>query len=91
MPCLLIMLGLFLPRVVLFLLWLLTPYLTRAFETALWPLLGFFVMPYTTLAYAIAINEGGALKGVWLALLVLGILLDLGAHHGTARSRRRDD
>jgi hypothetical protein len=90
MPCLLIMIGLFVPRLTLFFLWLLSSYLSRAFETHLWPLLGFFVLPYTTLAYAIAINEGGALKGIWLALFVLGILLDFGVLGGTAHSRRRN-
>jgi len=89
MPCLLILVGLFIPRVTLFFLWLLTGYVGRAYETSLWPLLGFFFLPYTTLAYAIAMNEGGSLKGFWLVLFVLGILLDFGVLGGASRTRRR--
>lgn len=91
MPCLLILMGLFIPRVTLFFLWLLTSYLNRAYETHLWPLLGFFFLPYTTLAYAISMNEGGALKGFWLVLFVLGILLDFGVIGGASQSRRKKD
>lgn len=88
MPCLLIVIGLFVPRVVLAFLWLLTDYLSRAYETQLWPLLGFLFLPYTTLAYAIAINQGGGVNGIWMVLFVLGVLLDFGVIGGTARSRR---
>lgn len=89
MPCLLILIGLFIPRVTLLFLWLLTGYVGRAFETTLWPLLGFFFLPYTTLAYAISIQEGGSLKGLWLVLFVLGVLLDFGVLGGAERTRRK--
>lgn len=78
-----------LPRFTLFFLWIFTTYIGRAFHTWMWPFLGFFFMPYTTLAYAAAMNEGGGLNGIWLALFVIGVLLDFGAFGGARESRRR--
>ena len=89
MGCLLAVLGLLTPRVVMVLLWLFTNYLSRAFETFIWPLLGFIFLPTTTLAYAVAQNSFDGLKGIGLLIFVLGVLLDFGLLGGGARSRRR--
>lgn len=92
MPCLLVLLALFLPRVVLVLVFLLSDYLGRAYDTLLWPLLGFFFMPLTTLAYAWAINSHGSVDGLYLVIVVLAVLIDLGSLGGgghSYRSRRR--
>jgi hypothetical protein len=86
--CLLALLGLITPRIVLALLWLFTTYLSRAFETFLWSLLGFFFLPTTTLAYAVAVNSLDGIEGWGLALLILGVLLDFGLLGGGARARR---
>jgi hypothetical protein len=59
-------------------LWLFTDYLARAFDTWIWPTLGFFLLPTTTLAYAIAQNEFGGVQGWGLVVLVLGVLIDAG-------------
>jgi len=90
MPCcLLVVIGLAVPRITLFFMWLFG-YLDRAYVTAIWPLLGFFLLPYTTVCYAIALNHlGGLNNGVGLALFVVGVLLDFGVIGGGARSRRR--
>ncbi|MBL7648895.1 MAG: hypothetical protein JNK74_22190 [Candidatus Hydrogenedentes bacterium] len=82
MPCLMILIGAFFPRVVLVLVWL-TGYGARAFDSTIVPLAGFFVMPYTTLAYAIAMNEVGAVHGLGLALVIVGVVFDLGGWGGT--------
>jgi len=52
----------------------------------LWPVLGFLFMPYTTCAYAFAVNSLGGLQGWGLAALIVGVLLDLGSHGGGASS-----
>jgi hypothetical protein len=91
MGCCLGVLGLMFPRIALVVMWV-AGYGGRAFETMLWPLLGFFLMPYTTCAYAIAMNERGEIAGWGLALLILGVFFDLGSHGGSGRSyahRRR--
>jgi hypothetical protein len=89
MGCLLALLGLITPRVVMVVLWLFTNYLSRAFDTFIWPLLGFIFLPTTTLAYAVATNSFDGLRGIGLVLFVLAILVDLGLLGGGARSRRR--
>ena len=60
-------------------LWLFSEYLSTAFGTWVWPLIGFFLLPTTTLAYAVAENRYGGVKGVGLVLVILGVLVDLGA------------
>jgi hypothetical protein len=92
MPCLLALIGFFFPRLVMVVLWL-SGYMGRAFQTALWPLLGFFFAPFTTLAYAIGMNSnGGHIDGIYVILLIVAVLLDIGVIGGggrQARMRRR--
>lgn len=78
MPCLLAALAFFAPRVVIILLVIFSTYIGQAYQTVLWPLLGFFFAPYTTLAYAFTINEHGAVEGIYLLLVVIAVLFDLG-------------
>jgi hypothetical protein len=90
MPCILTVIALAFPRLILFLVFLMSNYLSRAYQTMLWPLLGFFFMPLTTLAYAWAINSGGSVQGLYLVIVVLAVLMDLGLlGHGEASRRRR--
>jgi hypothetical protein len=80
MGCLAGLLVLATPRFVMVVLWIFTNYLSRAYDGWLLPLIGFFVLPTTTLTYAIAENssKGEGIKGFGLVLVVLGVLLDLG-------------
>ena len=89
MPCLVALIALAFPRFAIFLVWLFSDYLGSAYHTVLWPLLGFFFMPFTTLAYAAAINTHGSVSGFWLVLVVLDVLTDLSANGGSAAARRR--
>jgi hypothetical protein len=89
MPCLIGLLALITPRIVLLVVALFTGYLGRAYDTLLWPVLGFFFMPLTTLAYAFAINEGGAVQGYYFFIVLLAALIDLGVIGGASRRRRR--
>jgi hypothetical protein len=88
MPCLVVIALLGLPRLALLLFWLLTDYTKTAFETRVWPLLGFLFLPYTTLCYMWAANATNHhVNGGWVFLIVLGVLVDLSAH-GSAKRRR---
>ena len=79
MGCILAVLALAVPRVLMFLAFLLTDWFGRAFQTRLWPLIGFLFMPYTTLAYMAAmLNNHHALSGGWLALFMFAIVVDAG-------------
>lgn len=91
MPCLLGLLGLITPRVVIVVLVIFTDYIGRAFDSFPWPLLGFFFLPTTTLAWAWATNTRGEVAGVHLIVVVLAVLLDLGVIGGgrSSLARRR--
>jgi hypothetical protein len=89
MPCLLGCLALFFPRLAIILVWLFSDYLWQAYKTALWPVLGFFFLPLTTLAYAWAVNTNGTVSGIYLVVVVVAVLIDLGLLGGGADSGRR--
>jgi hypothetical protein len=86
MPCLLIVIALLLPRVTMFFIWLLSDWFSRAYETVIWPLLGFFFMPYTTLAYMAAmLNNNHEISAGWLVVVIIAVVVDLSHHGETAR------
>jgi hypothetical protein len=78
MPCLLTLLALFVPRVVVVGLWLLTTWFQGIFESMLWPILGFFLAPTTLLWYSVVVNvydgEWGALQ---IVIGVIAVVIDL--------------
>lgn len=90
MPCLLAILALGFPRLVILLLAIFSDYLSRAFHGEwIWPLLGFFFMPFTTLAYALGMNRNGGISGLYLVLLIVAVLMDFGAIGTGAKARRK--
>lgn len=88
MCCVLILVALVGPRLALFVLWALSDYLSRAFDTFLLPFLGFLFLPWTTLAYAVAQNSLGGVHDLGLILVVVGVLADVGVLGGGASQRR---
>ena len=89
MPCLIVIFLLGLPRLALLAAFLFTNYAKTAFDTVLWPVLGFFFLPYTTLCYMFASNATNhQINGAWVFLVVLGAFLDL-VVTGSAKRRRR--
>src|SRR5262245_50169630 len=77
MPILLVLFGLLAPRVTLLIAGCAGAFNT-VWQTWLLPVLGFLFMPYTTLAYGIAVAYGGGVQGIWLALVIVAVLFDLG-------------
>jgi hypothetical protein len=92
-PCFLGCLAVAFPRVALALVWLFGGnYLLRAFGSRLWPLLGFFFLPLTTITFAFAVNSlgnGGAVSPFGWLLTVLALLADLGLLGGGRHQWRR--
>lgn len=88
MPCLLGCLAIIAPRLVIILLILFSGYMGSAYETLLWPLLGFIFLPLTTLAYAFAINSAGSVTGIYAVAMVLAVLVDLGLIGGSGAAAR---
>ena len=74
MPCLLGILALFVPRVVIVLVWLFSNWLESAFDTLLWPVLGFIFLPTTLLWYSVVVN---VYDGVWSLVPVVGVVIAL--------------
>ncbi|HEY3317096.1 MAG TPA: hypothetical protein VGK50_01550 [Coriobacteriia bacterium] len=90
--CVIAALLLLMPRLAIVLLWLFTNFLGRAYDGG-WvlPVLGFFLLPWTTLAYAYSVNAGYGLSPTGILIIVLGVILDAFTHGGGGRSyyRRR--
>lgn len=90
MACLIVLLAAMVPRVTMFFIWALTDWFSQAYRTVVWPLLGFFFMPYTTLAYMVAmLRNNNQLTGGWIVLLVVAVIVDLGAYSGGRAAQRR--
>ena len=89
MPCLIGCLALTAPRFAIVLVVLFSDYIGRAYETVLWPFIGFLFLPLTTLAYAWAINSRGSVEGVHLVVVVIAALIDLGLVGWSASGRYR--
>ena len=78
----------FAPRVALVLMWLLNDRIAAAFGGVLLPLVGFFLMPWTTLVYTLVAPHG--LSVLDILLIALAVCADLGAWGGGAKHRRRE-
>lgn len=90
MPCCLILVIAILgPRIAIAGLALFTSYFERAFDGLLLLILGFLFLPFTTLAYAWAINMYGGVSGWQGAVILIAVLIDLGVVGGGASERRR--
>jgi hypothetical protein len=90
MGCLLVLFAFISPRLALFALWLFTNLLNRAFESWFVPFLGFFLLPWTTLAYAAMWSISSGVKGFGWFIVILAFLFDLGsyAREGQRRAAR---
>jgi hypothetical protein len=88
MPCLVILLALIGPRVALIGMAIFSDVLSRAYDGILLPLLGFFLLPWTTLAFAFMWDAGtNDVNGFEWFLVALGFLADVGSYAGGARGR----
>ena len=86
MPCLGVFIALFTPRFLMVILWLFTSWFKGIFNTALWPVLGFFFLPTTTLWYTAVQNWWG---GHWGPLQIVGVIIALLIDTSPASARRR--
>ena len=91
MPCLVALLALISPRLALFAIFLFSDLLSDAFDSWLVPLLGFFLLPWTTLAYAVMwVSSTNQVSGFEWFIVILAFLIDLSSYAGGSRARRRD-
>ena len=86
MGCLVLLLALISPRLALVAMVLFTDIVGRAFDGVLVPLLGFLLLPWTTLAFAVMwISGTHEVTGIEWFIVVLAFLADIGAYGGTRR------
>ena len=92
-PCLIALFALISPRLALFLLWIFGDVLSRAFSSWVIPFFGFFLLPWTTLAYAVFWDWGPGhhVAGFEWFFVILGFLADLSSYAGGRRARTRRD
>lgn len=77
MPILLLI-GLFIPRVIIAVLWLFSSWFSVV-ESMILGILGFLFMPYTLLWYSVVMHwNGGEWGGLQIIVLIFAILADLG-------------
>jgi hypothetical protein len=88
MTCLIALMAMAFPRVAIILVVIFSDYIGTAYQTTVWPLLGFFFMPVTTLAYAWAMHSSGSVAGGQLVVVVIAVLIDVGIIGGGATNPR---
>jgi hypothetical protein len=83
MPCLIALFALISPRLALFFVAIFSDILSRAYDSWLLPLIGFFLLPWTTLAYAVMWDTGTRdVNGFEWFIVVLAFLADLASYAG---------
>jgi hypothetical protein len=88
MPCLLALIALISPRLALFCILIFSNMLDRAFDSWVLPVLGFFLLPWTTLAYTVMWDVGThEVAGFEWFIVGFAFVVDLGSYAGGRRSR----
>jgi hypothetical protein len=86
--CLLALLAMLSPRVAIFFVWLLTDRMSVAFEHFWEGLLGFILLPWTTLAWVVVYAPVRGVSGFGWFFVILGLVVDLSTHISAAQTRR---
>jgi hypothetical protein len=91
MGCLIALAALISARLALIIVWISSDLLSRAFDSWVVPLLGFFLLPWTTLAYAVMWNSSREVSGFEWFIVILAFLIDLGSYGAGGRARSARD
>jgi hypothetical protein len=88
--CFLLLFALISPRLAIILVWIFSDILSKAYDSWVVPFLGFFLLPWTTLAYAVMWDTGshGVHDFEWF-IVILAFLFDLGSYARGAAQRAR--
>ena len=90
MGCFVVLFALISPRLAIIFVWLFSNVLERSFDDWWVPVLGFFLLPWTTLAWAFTWDSGRAVEGFDWFIVGLAFVVDL-ASYGSGRARRGGD
>jgi len=84
MGCLILLMAMIGPRVALVFVWLTTGFIDRAYDGFVVPALGFVLLPWTTLVYAL-VYDGRSVNPIGWFFVVLAVIADLSSHAVSAR------
>jgi len=89
MPCLVALFALISPRLALFFILIFSNWVGQAFESWVPPVLGFFLLPWTTLAYIVMHRvEPFGVEGFDWFIVALAFFVDLLSYAKSTRARR---
>lgn len=89
MPCLAALLALISPRLAIIFVAIFSDILSRSMDSWILPLLGFFILPWTTLAYALMWDIGtNEVTGFEWFVVGFAFLVDIASWGGGSRVRR---
>jgi len=89
MGCLVALFALISPRLALFVLLLFSDLIGDAFDGWLVPVLGFFILPWTTLAYVVMWWASDGQLGFEWFIVAIAFVADLGSYAKSSDARRR--
>lgn len=91
MGCFIFLFALISPRLALFGVWIFSDLLSRAFDNWFVPFIGFFILPWTTLAYALCWSADNRVAGFEWFIVAFAFLVDVASWFGGGRraSQRR--
>ena len=88
MGCFVVLFALISPRLALFFVWLFSDLLSRAYDDWWLPFLGFFLLPWTTLTYAVMWTIGThEVAGIVWFFVALAFAVDLSSWFGGSSQR----
>ncbi|MET0557497.1 MAG: hypothetical protein ABW065_02325 [Solirubrobacterales bacterium] len=87
MGCFVVLFALISPRLALFFIWIFSDLLSRAFDSWFVPFLGFFLLPWATLAYAAMYASSDRVTGFEWFIVILAFAIDLSSYAGGRRER----
>ena len=88
MGCLVFLFALISPRLALFFVWIFSDLLSRAFDDWIVPFIGFFVLPWTTLAYAVMWSSGSdEVVGFEWFIVGFAFVVDIGSYAASNQQR----
>jgi len=89
MPCLVVLLAIAAPRVAIVVLYVFSTWFKGIFDSALWPVLGFFFLPATMLWYTAVHHWWNGQWTLWpIVGIVIALMVDLSPAEGRRRRRR---
>ena len=87
MGCFVVLFALISPRLAIVFVWLFSNVMERAYDDWWVPVLGFFFLPWTTLAWAFTWDSGRAVEGFDWFIVGLAFVIDIASFVGGRRAR----